>query len=1154
MADMPEKSEAARREEEILAFWQEHQIFDKSLQKESPKGDFIFYEGPPTANGLPGVHHLEARAFKDAIPRYKTMRGYHVPRRAGWDTHGLPVEIQVEKQLGFKGKKDIEAYGIAAFNKKCRESVFEYIGEWEKFTKRVGYWVDLKKAYFTFQVPYMETLFSIMKKISDDGRLYKDYRVVPWCVHCGTALSTHELAQAYEDEKDLSITAKFELVDEPGTYLIAWTTTPWTLPGNVGLAVGKDIKYGEYQKGNEKVILADARAEKILDEGWTRTCDRDDLIGKKYKPLYSFAKDLASESEKPKFEKAYQVYPADFVTTEDGTGIVHTAVMYGQEDFELGQKVGLPKVHLVAPDGRFIQGTGFLEGKSVIDPETQVEILKDLQTRGLVFAKETYTHSYPHCWRSGNRLIYYARDSWYIRMSELRAKLVQENQGVHWEPEHIRDGRMGEWLKGDKDWAISRERYWGTPLPVWQNEDERKVIGSIAELREHTKRSGNHYLVMRHGTTQHNVNRVLNSVRDANIGLIDEGRAEVQKSAKELKGKRVTKIYSSPFKRTRESAEIVAKELGIPTESIIVDERLSEFNFGDLNDGPVEKLFEWRKAHAYDEKLPGGESDQDAKNRFGSFFYEMESTFSNETILIVTHGIGFEAINAITHGYDKQASKHAILRGLGGTGEAIPRGVAREFDFVPLPHNEDYELDLHRPYIDDVVLVGKGGKELHRVSEVMDVWFDSGAMPFAEDHYPFENKKWIDTKGYPADFISEAIDQTRGWFYTLLAVGTLMGKGAPYRNVICLGHLLDENGQKMSKSKGNVVEPMAAMEKFGADVLRFWMYSVNQPGDSKNFDEKTVNEAANKVFNPFINSVVFYESYGGGEVRADASVSAHVMDRWIRARFARVLSAVTSSTDRYDLFTATREIRDFVGDLSQWYVRRSRDRMRGGADAEQALSTLRTVLRDTAKMLAPFAPFSAEYVYQKVRATDEPESVHLCDWPLTEDAPSLWQKLSGHTVGKPLDDDLLAGMERVRSLASEALMKRQKAGIKVRQPLAKLSIPGELAPELAELLKEEVNVKEIAPLALEMELDTNLTPDLIKEGDVREFARALADARKERNLSPKDTVSVTIAESARAALEGAQIPGVSKITFGLATDFTVELSTGPAQFSFLKEV
>src|SRR3989344_3007646 len=596
-----QKSATAGKEEEILAFWEREGIFQKSLAKKSPKGDFIFYEGPPTANAKPAIHHLEARAFKDAIPRYKTMRGYRVNRRAGWDTHGLPVELQVEKELGFSGKKDIEEYGIAEFNKKCRESVFTYIDAWEKFTKRIGYWVDETKAYFTFDSSYMEVLWHIFAKTAKDGRLYKDYKVVPWCPRCGTSLSSHELAQGYQNVKDIAITAKFELIDEPGTYLLAWTTTPWTLPGNVALAVGENIEYGVYEHDGERVILAKKTALQQLasqrSSGLLADSARPfspqvlatlygrDLIGKKYKPLYDFAKNLAQESEKQKFDKAFQVYAADFVTTEDGTGIVHTAVMYGQEDFELGNKIGLPKVHLVNPEGKFIEGTGFLENHPVVEEETSVEILKDLQSRGLFFKKESHTHTYPFCWRCKTRLIYYARDSWYIRMSDLREKLVAENKKIHWEPAYIRDGRMGEWLANAKEWAISRERYWGTPLPIWQSADgsERLVVGSVNELKKHTKKSGNKYFVMRHGEAENITNKVFDGTDAKRFGLTEKGREEVRKSAEKIKGNEISHIYVSPFTRTLETADIVSEVFGLSKDKVIVDERLRELNMGNFD-------------------------------------------------------------------------------------------------------------------------------------------------------------------------------------------------------------------------------------------------------------------------------------------------------------------------------------------------------------------------------------------------------------------------------------------------------------------------------------------------------------------------------------------------------------------------------------------
>lgn len=1136
-----EKSDAARREEEILTFWKQERIFEKTLEKKASKGEFIFYEGPPTANGRPGVHHLESRAFKDAIPRYRTMRGYHVPRRAGWDTHGLPVELEVEKQLGFKGKKDIEVYGIAAFNKKCRESVLSYVDEWGRFTERIGYWVDQGKAYFTYNPDYMESVWNLVKKIDDDGRLYKDYKVLPWCARCGTALSSHELAQGYEEVKDLSLTVKFALEDEPNTYLLAWTTTPWTLPGNIALAVGETITYGKYRKGDETVIVAKDLASVVLGEEWkfTEECTGSSLIGKRYTPLYPFARELAAESEKPKFEKAYQVYAAPFVTTEDGTGIVHTAVMYGQDDFELGTQVGLPKVHLVATDGTFVPDTGFLSGRSVKDETLAVDILKDLQGKHTLFSKEYYTHTYPFCWRCKERIIYYARDSWYIRMQDLREQLVAENRTVNWEPAHIKEGRMGEWLRGAKDWAISRERYWGTPLPIWESEDgkERLVIGSIEELKRRVKQNGNCYFAMRHGESENNVQDIVDSTNEKKWPLTEKGRERVKRAAGELAKAGITKIYASPFARTRETAELTADALGIARTDIIFDERIREFDCGSFHGKKHKEFLQYSESLGYTEPVEGGESYQDARKRFGAFLYELEEKLQDETVLIVTHALGLKALATAAAGAATAASMDLARK------TDISHGKPRELAFVPIPHNENYELDLHRPYIDDVVLIGDSGTELLRVREVMDVWFDSGAMPVAQDHYPFENRAWVDGPGYPADFISEAIDQTRGWFYTLLALGVLTGRGAPYRNVICLGHLLDENGQKMSKSKGNVVDPWEAIEQWGADTLRFWMYYVNQPGDSKSFDEKTVRESA-RVLSWLENSVKFYALFrSAGEEQGNGE--PQVIDRWMEARTKETVKAVTEAMDAYRPYEATRTIAALFEDLSQWYVRRIRDRARDGDAA--ALAALQDTLRTCTLLLAPFSPFLAEALFRDVRKSDDPESVHLCAWP-EEDAPLLdsVRKLFGNKK----DTGLIANMARARALASEGLMLRQKVNIKVRQPLAALSIPGELPPELQSLLAEEVNVKDIRTNAAEIALDTELTPELVKEGDIREFMRALADARKEKGFSPKDQAQVDVSENGRVVLEGAVLAGISAFTFTTREElpFSADLSFGKVAF------
>lgn len=1065
----------------------------------------MFFEGPPTANGRPGIHHLESRAFKDALPRYKTMRGFRVRRKAGWDTHGLPVELEVEKQLGFSGKKDIEAYGVGAFNKKCRESVMAYIDEWGKFTERIGYWVDQRKAYFTFDASFMESVFSIVKKVDADGRLYKDYRIVPWCSRCGTALSSHELAQGYEDVKDLSVTAKFKVVGEENTFLLAWTTTPWTLPGNVALAVGEKIAYGAYEKDGESVILAQALAEKVLGDGWRKVADisAKELVGKTYEPLYPYAQQVASDTEKEKFEKAFQVYLADFVTTEDGTGIVHTAVMYGADDFALGQKLGLPKVHTVGADGKFVKGTGAFEGRFVRDEDVTVDVVKDLASRGLLFSKAKYEHSYPFCWRCKTPLIYYARDSWYIRMQDLKDTLLLENAKVNWEPEHIREGRMGEWLGNVKDWAISRERYWGTPLPVWESEDgtERVVVGSVEEIKERTKKSGNTYYAMRHGEAQTNVAHIVCDDDSIPSALTSYGRSQALRTGAGLVGKGITRIIASPLLRGKQTAEAVAEALGLPEDAISYDERLREVGFGALNGRPIaEYLALFQNMDEFMGMRPeGGESWTDMRKRLGEFLYDLEHTYTQETILVVTHGSPLRMLSAVARGLTISEFLHDW-----DSARDPANAEVRPLPFVPFPHNEDYELDLHRPYIDDVVLMSDAGKPMRRIKEVMDVWFDSGAMPFAQDHYPFKNKERIEGSGYPADFISEAIDQTRGWFYTLLAVGTLMGRGTAYKNVICLGHLLDKEGKKMSKSKGNVVNPWEAMDEYGVDALRFWMYSVNQAGDSKSFDPKTVKEAV-RTLSWLSNSAKFYELFKDGalEMREE-----QVIDRWMKARVMETVKDVTVSMDGYKLYDATRAIERLFGDVSQWYVRRIRDRARDGD--QSALSTLRHTLKTSSLLLAPFSPMLAEEVFQLVREDVDPESVHLVSWP---------------EAGAP-DMSLVHEMERVRNSASYFLKERHQKGVLLRQPLASATVGQGFSPELMELLAEEINVKNIL-VGEAVGLDVTLTPELVQEGDERAFERAVAEARKEMNLSPKDVVTV---------MRG-------------SGPYTAELSTGPVSFS-----
>ncbi len=832
-----------RLEEQVLVRWRERDVFRESLRRREAAQPWSFWEGPPTANGRPGVHHVLSRAFKDIFPRFRTMRGYYVERRGGWDTHGLPVEIAVEKKLGIKTKAEIEEYGIEAFNAQCRESVFEFLEDWNALTERIGFWLDLENAYRTLDASYVESVWWSLKQIADKGLLYEGHRVVPYCPRCGTALSSHEVALGYEDVEDPSVYVRFRVAQDGGPLqagdeLLIWTTTPWTLVSNAAVAVDPELVYVRAKTGTLEapVVLAEALTEKVLgDPEHVQILDRFPgaaLDGVRYEPPFSY---LAADEYG---ERGHTVLLGDFVSADDGTGIVHTAIAFGEDDFRLGQQYGLNVVNPVRVDGTYDERVGSYEGRFVKDADQ--DLIEDLRRRGRLLRAESYEHSYPHCWRCSTPLLYYAKPSWYIATSRIRDELLAANEQVSWHPEHIKHGRFGDWLENNVDWALSRERYWGTPLPVWRCEQGHvTVIGSLDELEQ---RSG---------------------VR---------------------------------------------------------------------------------------------------------------------------------------------------LR------------------------------DPHRPFVDDVTFACDAcGQSATRVPEVIDVWFDSGAMPFAQRHEPFAGEHAVEQL-YPADFICEALDQTRGWFYSLLAVSTLLrGPQAPYRHVVCLGLILDDKAQKMSKSRGNVIAPADVIDRFGADALRWYFFTSKQPWDGYLFSPDAVGEGVRLFLRQLWNTYRVCAMYEPGESGEQTD-----LDRWIRSRLSATTTIVTERLDAYDATVAGRAIAEFVDDLSNWYVRRSRPRFWDG-DAV-ALETLRHSLVTVAQLLAPFTPFIADEIYDNLDGGQP--SVHLTDWP---EAPAR-------------DEALEQAMAIARETVRLGLAARAAAKIKVRQPLHEAVVVAagrerDAIERLGEVVREELNVK-----------------------------------------------------------------------------------------------
>jgi isoleucyl-tRNA synthetase len=1113
--NLNQKSDVAAREEEVLNFWKEHKIFEKSEQKKAPKGEFVFYDGPPFATGLPHYGSLLSSIIKDVIPRYKTMCGYHVRRRWGWDCHGLPIENMIEKELGLKSKKDILKLSIDKFNEACRSAVLRYTHDWKKYIDRVGRWVEFDNAYMTMDNTFIESVWWFLKESFNKGLLYEGRKVLLYCPHCETPLAKAEIAQdnSYKDVTEESVYVKFRLIDEPDTYLLAWTTTPWTLPGNVALAVHPDVVYVTIEKKDEgkgelvRFILAKNRLAEVFGNGGYSVVEEKTgkaLAGTTYEPLFAVQK-----VEEAKKENAYMVLLADFVTTEEGTGIVHTAAIYGEDDYQLGLEKDLPMVPLLDQSGHFNQDAPeLLRGQYFKKAEKAIK--DDLESRGLMFKREMHTHSYPHCHRCGTALMYSALTSWFLNIQNVKDKMLRTNEGINWYPEYLKHGRYKNILENAPDWTISRNRFWASPLPIWRNPKTNKliVIGSIEELKERTRKSGNTYFLMRHGESKKNVKpQVVTDDPDAPYPLTEYGKQQVREVVDTVLNGDIDLIITSPVLRAKESAELAAELLGMDQPRVIVDNRLRELEHGSWEGKPLE---EYDRAFPVDLRMfergpDGGENWTQVRKRMGECLYELEQKYHNKRILIISHGDPLALLGAVVQGLSKAQTVAAWNETYSG------KGVAREVSFTPLPHNADYELDLHRPYIDDITLVAEDGTELERVPEVIDGWVESGSMPFAEYHYPFENKKEFESR-FPADFIAEYIAQTRTWFYYMHAVGVLQFGKPSFKNVVNTGNILAEDGSKMSKSKGNYTDPLINLDKYGADALRYYLMSsvVMQAEDTRFVDEE-LREVHNRVVNILRNTFAFYMLYAQ-DAPASSSVSTHVLDRWILARLNEFLAVTTEAFDRYDTVRATRPVREFIEDFSTWYVRRSRDRVKGenAEDKKRALSTMRFVLFEFSRAIAPVMPFVADEIYRGVKAKKDPESVHLCLWPEVKGKP-IW-RLFGSSGSA---DAIVADMAEVRRTVSFALEARAAAHIKVRQPLASLKIKSKsgMSDELIELIKDEVNVKQVIfdnSIEQKVALDTNITQELKEEGIARDFIRAVQDMRKRHGLTPADRIKLFI--------------------------------------------
>lgn len=1113
--DKPQKSKVAETEEKILDFWQKNDIFKKSLEKPAPKGDFVFYDGPPFATGEPHYGHVVPGTIKDIIPRYKTMQGYKVRRRWGWDCHGLPVENIIEKELKLSSKKDIVDYGIEKFNASARGSVMRYADDWRRVIPRLGRWVDMDNDYRTMDATYTESVWWAFSELYKKGLIYEGFKSMQLCPRCETTLSNFEVTQGYKDITDISVYVKFKISNEANSYFLVWTTTPWTLPGNVALAVSGKIKYVKIEVENNILILAKSRLSVIKTEyKLIEEIEGKDLVGLMYDPVFDY---YANDKKLTNNEKGWKVYEGDFVTEDSGTGIVHIAPAFGADDYELSLKHNLPFIQHVSTGGVFKPEVKDFAGQYVKPKDTpedkdnhqkaDIEIIKYLAHKGSLFAKEKIVHSYPHCWRCDTPLLNYASSSWFVKVTAIRDKLVKENKKVKWIPSEIGEGRFGNWLLGARDWAISRSRFWGAPLPVWRDEktEECKVIGSVEDLKKYSK-AKNTYYVCRHGESENNEKMIISSNPADKYGLTMNGRKQAEAAGKWLSDKKIDLIYHSPFARTHETVEIISRKIGIDKNKIIEDKRISELNTGIWNGKNFNDFMKTFSGKDRFTDIPeGGEGYADIKKRMGDFIYDIENKHEGKNILIISHDTPLFLLETVAQALNRKQSME--LRG--ATEHYNQNGKPRKLDFHPLPHNDEYELELHRPFIDDLKLVSEKGNKLVRVPEVFDCWFESGSMPFGESHYPFNkcdfnpkpgpfSKILGRTKGYPADFIAEGLDQTRGWFYSMLVLGTALFGKSPFKRVVVNGLVLASDGQKMAKSKKNYPDLMLIVNKYGADALRYFLIaSPLVRSQDFVFSEKGVDEVVKKHIGRLNNVVSFYEMYAKDGEMTNIKKSTNPLDLWIQARISELTKEVSDNLDKYELDKASRPFAEFIDDLSTWYIRRSRDRYKGedAEDRDMALLTTRNIIIDLAKLLAPFMPFLAEDIYMRMKG--EKESVHLELWPRRT----------------KIDKNILEKMKEVRRIASLGLEARMKEKINVRQPLAKLTVKSKLEDSLKEILKDEVNVKDIvidSSIDTEVLLDIDISPELKEEGIVRELIRAIQDLRKEKGLTIQDRAVLTV--------------------------------------------